>query len=202
MDLLGNFRPEDLAKVKNLEKQILFALAASLTAAAQAGQAAAIAAIQQTFTVRTSWFEKGNRFGIKVQPAKRDNLVATISTRAWWLADHESGQNRDPRRNFIAVPTDAVKRSKRDLITASTRRKLLDPGNQNVFRLETRKGLVLATRTKQGKGSKLQVLFGLEPEVHIKKQSTFFDPIQKTVQQTFPEIFPQKLKQAISTAKS
>ena len=191
--------PPKLTGLDEFPRKVAFVTAVALTKTAQEAQSASIAKIQQEFTVRTKWYEKSNKFGVKVKPATKDNLAATISTQAWWLVDHERGGERLPSKKYIAIPTDKVKRSKRDLITQATRRKLLNPLNPQVFPLRTKAGvLLLAQRIKRGRGG-LAVLFAMKLKVRIEKQSTFNEPVEAALRDKFAEIYRAKFNEEVKS---
>lgn len=188
-----------LIGLEEFPRKVAFVTAYALTKTAQEAQAASVAKITETFTIRTKWYEKSNKFGVKVKPATKDNLVATISTQAWWLADHERGGERMPSKKYIAIPTDKVKRSKRDLITKATRQKLLNPSNPKVFKVISRKGPVLLERIKAGQKTKTRVLFGLETVVRIKKESTFYEPVEDVLRTKFSQIYRAKFDEEVNS---
>ena len=110
----------------NLEKQFRFALASTLTAVAKEAQKEVVKAIDNrqggAFTVRNNWTAQSNKFGVKVQPATKTDLSATVGTAADWLIPHEEGEDKTPTKGkHIAVPTKRVRRTKRDIISRAQR---------------------------------------------------------------------------------
>lgn len=159
-------------------QNINFGTAMGLTKTAKEGQAAVKGALKATFTLRGSWYEASNKFGIRIKPAKRDDLSAEVRTNADWLEPHETGKDKTARGGSVAVPTDQVRRNKRAIIPRAQRPKGL---TGKAFKLMTRRGPVLAQRMKSGKRKGLVILYGLEQRVKIRKQSTFYEPIKKVV---------------------
>lgn len=185
---------KNIRKLFNLDKQIIFAAAQSLTEVAKESQTAVIADIEQTFTTRGKWYLPSNKFGIRVKAAKKNDLTSEVKTAADWLALHETGGTKTPQGKHLAVPTDNVRRTKRQIITRSQRPKNL----KRSFVIQTASGPVLFQR--RGK-KKIVAVYDLEPKVKIKKESTVIEPTRRTVQQRFDAIFEKNLAKAVQTAK-
>lgn len=185
---------KDIRKLFNLDKQIIFAAAQSLTAVAKEAQTDVIATIEKTFTTRGRWYLPSNKFGIKIKAARKDDLSAEVKTAADWLKLHETSGVKTPQGNNLAVPTENVRRTKRQIITKSQRPRNL----KRAFVINTRSGPVLFQRKNK---KTIVALYNLEPRVPIKKASTVIEPTTKTVQQRFDHIFGEKLANAVRTAK-
>lgn len=182
----------------NLAKQVTFALVSTLTALAREAQAASIASIESTFTVRNNWDKPSNAMGIKALPATKTDLTSAVATRADWL--HEEARTKEPLRagGQLAIPTAEVRRTKRDIIQRSQRPKALAG---KAFRLKTRNGPVLAYRKGRGKNKQLVVLYRLKPSARIRKQSTLVEPTVKVFEKRFDKVFEQQVRRALATAK-
>jgi hypothetical protein len=178
-------------------RNINFGTAVGLTQTAKDGQAAVIGALKGTFTLRGRWFEQNMRHGIKITPAKRDKLVAEVKTLADWLEPHETGKDKTPRGRHVAVPSENVRRNKRLIIPRGQRPKNL----KDAFVIETQHGPVLARRVKRGKNKGLQLLYGLERKVRIRKRSTFYEPIDKAVRRNLNRNVAAGIRKALLTMK-
>lgn len=182
-----------------INKQLDFGTAVGLTRNAKRGQDAVWTALRGNFTLRGNWFQQQNRFGIKVKPATKTDLKSAVMTNADWLIPHEEGKDKSPQSGSnIAVPTDQVRRNKRLIIPRGQRPKGL---NVKAFVLQTKHGPVLAQRITRGPRKGIIVLYGLERKVHIKKQSTFYEPIQNTVKRFLNHDITQGIDYALKTAK-
>jgi hypothetical protein len=184
----------------DVAKQFTFALAAALTATAKEAQSVVIADIEGTFTVRTNWDRPSNAMGIKVLPATKDDLSAALVTRADWLQLHESGGDKIPAGEFIAVPTSNVRRTKRDIIRKSQRPRALRADRTVVLPLKNGEKMIFQ-RVGKGKNSKLVAMYRLIPRANIKEQSTFLAPAVQVYEKRFAIILEEKLKLAIATAR-
>jgi hypothetical protein len=185
---------DNIKKLFNLDKQIIFAAAQSLTQVAKESQTAVIADIEHTFTTRGKWYLPSNKFGIRVKPARKTDLTAEVKTAADWLALHETGGTKTPQGQHLAVPTDNVRRTKRQIITRSQRPRNL----KRSFVIQTAHGPVLFQRKNK---KTIVALYDLEPRVKIKKESTVIAPTIETVQKRFDAIFEKNLANAVKTAK-
>jgi len=169
-----------------------------LTNTAKEGQAAVVSALKGTFTLRGNWWQQSNRFGIRIKPAKKNDLQAEVRTNADWLEAHETGKDKSAKGGNVAVPTDQVRRNKRLIIPRGQRPKGL---GAKAFVLQTKHGPVLAQRISRGPRKGLVVLYGLERTVKIKKQSTFYEPIQKVVKRRLTENVRKGIAHAFATAR-
>jgi len=191
--LKSNFSAQQMAK------QTIFATAVALTNTAKDAQADVLSTLDKTFTLRGKWFAPSNKFGIKIKTARKDDLQSAVFTDADWLITHETGEDKLPRGNSLAIPTDNVRRNKRDMIIKSNR-----PRNvKNSFVLVSKKTghKILFTRKGRGKNKKLVALYNLTTKVHIRKQSTVIEPIQKTVEKMLFKNYEIALRRALATAK-
>jgi hypothetical protein len=190
---------------EKIAKNINFGVALGLTDTAKEGQRASQGALKGTFTLRGPWWQQPNKYGIKVKPAKRDDLSAEIRTNADWLEPHETGQDKRARGGRVAVPTENVRRNKRQIIAKANRPSALR--GKKTFVAKTSKGDVLLQRFARkigmynGKPTRLKVLYGLEQSVRIRRQSTFFDPIDKVVRRRLNLNVNRGLARAFATMK-
>jgi hypothetical protein len=191
---------QGLEKLDAKPKQIRFALAQALTKTAKEGQTAVLNALGDTFTLRGNWAQPSNKFGIRIKSAKKDDLTAEIKTAADWLKLHETGGEKTSRTGGnIAVPTENVRRNKREIIVKSQRPNALR--GKKTFVLETSRGRVLFLRKGTGKKSKIVALYNLEKRVSIKKVSTFYEPIRRVVETNIADNFQTAYQNALATAK-
>lgn len=179
-------------------KQINFGTALGLTNTAKEGQKAVMKSLGDTFTLRGQWFAQSNKYGIRIKMARRDDLSAEIKTAADWLAIHEKGGDKTPRSgSSIAVPTAEVRRNKRMIIAKAQRPNALR--DKRTFVLNTKNGRVLFQRKFKGKRSKIVALYNLEPRVKVKKQSTFYEPIQEVVKKKLKDNIRDGIAKAFAT---
>lgn len=185
-----------------ITKQINFGTALGLTNTAKEGQKAVMKSLGDTFTLRGQWFQQSNKFGIRIKMAKRDDLSAEIKTAADWLEIHEKGGIKTGRGGHdLAIPTADVRRNKRDIIARANRPRALRE-KKGIFILQTKNGRVLFQRKGKGKNSKIIALYNLEPKATIKKQSTFYEPIQEVVKTRLKDNIRNGIAKAFATGGS
>jgi hypothetical protein len=180
----------------NLVKQVTFALAQTLTAVMKDAQAEVNSDIERTFTVRNGWNRPSNAMGIKVQPATKSDLSAALVTRADWLIPHETGEDKVPDGNALAVPGRNVRRTKRDIIQRSQRPKALR-GKRDVVLPLRGGGLGLFQRKGKGRNGRLVFLYTLAKRARIRKQPTVIEPTIKVAEKKFDKLFYANLKKAL-----
>jgi len=188
----------NLPSAEKIMKNIDFGTAKGLTKTAKQGQSAVVDALQSNFTLRGTWFNQNMRHGIKITPARKDKLQSSVHTLADWLEPHETGKDKTPRGGNLAVPTDQVRRNKRSIIPKGQRPRGLAA---KAFVLQTKKGPVLAQRLIKGKRKGLIILYGLEPQVKIKKRPTFRVPIEKVVKSNLKSNIAEGINDAIRTMR-
>lgn len=184
---------------EKMEKQIRFGTAVGLTRTAQDAQGAVVERLKDQFTLRNKWFEKSNRFGIKVRAAKPAAMEAEVYTLADWLPIHEEGGDKRPQRRFVAVPTSNVRRTKKGII-----RKALRPKNLvRSFLITTKKNNVPIIFQRRGKGAKSDIfaMYVLRPFTKIRKAGTFLAAASKKIREVRDEHVRKEIAKAIASIK-
>lgn len=179
-------------------KQIKFGTAVGLTRTVQAAQTAVVDKLRDSFTLRNRWFEKGNRYGIKIKPAKVSAMEASVYTAADWLEIHEEGGDKRPRNRFVAVPTENVRRSKKGIIRRNQRPRNL----VNSFLITTKTGnTILYQRKGTGKKSRLLAMYVMVPSAKIAKMGTFFEAAKREIAGRQDAIIRAEIDKAIANIK-
>lgn len=196
--------------VRKIAKNVRFGVAVGLTKTAKDAQSDAIKSIEKEFTTRGRWYAPSNKFGVKITAAKRDKHESAVHTAADWLIPHENGGAKLPRGGRFAVPTDNVRRNKRQIIPKTQR----PQGLKGTFVLQTKRGPVLFQRVyanKAGKyttrklktrrGTRLVALYGLERSVQIRRRPTFFEPVRRSVNKNIRTRVREGIAHALATMK-
>ena len=183
----------DLKGLLSFGRQMEFAAATALTAAAQGAREAAVEEVESAFDNRSDWYLPQRPSGVHVTPATRDSLSAEVEAPGF-LEKHERGGTHTPERGgALAVPTANVRTGPGGSVPRSRR-----PGSlTGAFVLPTRTGPVLFERGADGP----RALYGLERSVVIEKHSVLYEPARRVVEERFAEIFGAKLRRALETAK-
>lgn len=204
-------RPPSAEKIA---KNINFGVASGLTQTAKEGQEAVKGALRGTFTLRGGWFEQQNKFGIKVKPAKRDDLSAEIRTNADWIEKQKKGGNISGSQNvrtfhytfegtrYIAEPSRELrpKGSKKVIGRAQWPSRLRRKKGTFVIKTRGRKIPLLMSRFAPGK-SGVAAMYILRRAVTIKPVDTFYDPITKVVRRRGEENIRRGIARALATMK-
>lgn len=203
-------RPPSAAKIiKNMN----FGIAVGLTETAKQGQRAVQGSLKSSFTLRGGWTDQSNKFGIKIKPAKRDDLTAEVRTNADWIEKQKKGgsvSGTKPGRTFkyryggetyIARPTrelrpkGSTKVLKREVWPSTLRKK------KGTFVIKAKSGsLLLMNRFADGPGG-LTSLYILDPVITIKPVDTFEEPITKVVNRRLTANIEAGLKRAFATMR-
>lgn len=183
----------NLKAVLSLDRQLEFAAATALTAAAQESQAAAVEEIEGSFTNRSDWYRPDRPSGVHIKPATRDRLEAEVEAPGFLEKHERGGRHTSERGGLLAVPTANARPNPRAPIPRSRLPRNVAGG----FVLRTRKGPVLFERGPSG----IRALYGLERSVVIEQHSVLFEPTRRVVEEGFGEIFGSKLVRALETAK-
>lgn len=216
----------DVKAVISLEKQILFAAKQAVIGVAQESQGVVIDAIKRDFTVRGTWYEPSQRFGVHVRFSKsRDDLSATVESGADWLVEHELGEDKTPDKHdgHLTVPH-AARPSKYSVVPTSMKARRILP---NASLLGSGKLVLTSARPSKSQGKRqpkfketpfflnkagtaiyerldnrrLLLVYTLTEQSHIRKDSTVVEPTIRTVELRVGPIFSEKLEAAIKTAK-
>lgn len=182
-----------------MARQLPFATAVALTKTAQEGQKEVVDTLDDKFTIRTGWAKPSNKFGIKIKAAKKTNLVAEAGTDADWLEKFETGKDKLPRGNNLAIPTANVRRTKKDLIRRAQRPNALR--SKRTFVLKTKSGNVLFQRKFKGKRSQIVALYNLEKRARIRRNSPVYQPVKNIVARNLGRNFTRAFADALRTAK-
>lgn len=198
-------------------KQIQFATAKSLTKTAQEVQQAVRADMPQRFTIRRQWVVKG----IRIVPATKTNLTATVYSKDPFMERQEAGglkfgspgggdfssaslpqtggRRARPAMGRVAVPTNKVLRSKSEIIRKSDLPQGL--GAKGFVIGKPGDTQYLARRFAKGKRAGLQLLYVLKRSTKVKPRLGLREIGERVVQNRFGEIFSEALEQAIATAR-
>jgi hypothetical protein len=189
----------------DFDKQTRFALASALTLTAKEAQAASIREIEGSFTIRTNWDKPSNIFGVRVQPATKQNLVAIVGTAADWLEKfmrHPEGVVVDlPQGKYFAIPTKNARRTKRDIIQKGQRPLALLGKRDFIIKTKNKGILVLFQRRGRGRNSQMIAMYVLYPARKIHEKDVLFGPTQRVFEKRFADILAVQLQKAFATAR-
>ena len=188
-----------LAKLRSITEaqQMRFATAKALTSTAYAVQREVKANMPSRFTLRRNWIVQG----IRVERATKQNLEAMVYSRDKFMRLQEEGGGKNPARNYIAVPTRAVKRTKTDIIRKSDRPAALGD-KAEVVDYNGHKWLALKKARKgANKGGQLRLLYLLVPRAQIDQRLGLNKDGQRVARAVFRAELQKALADAVRTAR-
>lgn len=186
--------------LRQVKKQMPFALSKALNDTANAAQKDVRASLAQHFTLRRKAFientiyrKPGEDFatkrsfvaGLRVNPA-RDVLLK-----------HEDGGAKTPiSGRALAIPLSGTRRNKADIVTRSQRPNALR-GKPGVFRVKD----MLFKRTGKGARRKLLALFLFRRSVPIKPRLGFEATSERTIERQWVPIAENAIERALATMR-
>jgi len=192
---------QNINRLLNLDKQLVFAAAKTLTQIAKQGQTAAVKEIQKVLKPRTPWYLPQNALGVHIKMATRGDLSSEVKSSADFLAKLKRGETHVPSagRSSVAVPTRAIRPTGREVIRAGQRpRSLIGKG---AFIVTARTGQRLLVRRRGLRPGDLEVLYVLKPSTRRPKKDPMTRAVRQTVTQRFGPTFAQNFADAIKTAR-
>lgn len=193
------------------------ATALALTKTVQDSQTEVQKELPRLFTIRGPWWEKTNKFGIKIKAAdkKAIPITAEIGTDADWLELHEGGGIKQRKntaafrkaaaantnesfqrlvsgKNLIAIPTQNVRRTKRQIIQKSQKPSSL----KKAFAVTTKRGNILILN-RANKRSKPLPMYLLRKTAKISNESAVIEPTIKVVAKNINKNFNAALDKVL-----
>jgi hypothetical protein len=192
------------AKLANTVKQTTFAASQALNLdGAPAAQRTLLKGYEDRFTLRQPQFFKIH--GARITRSTKANLVAEVGTtdKAKFLGKHVAGGEFGPAdgKGKIAIPTDNVRRNKRDLIPGSQRpRALIAAGG---FFKGPKSGLSqLAKAVGRGKARAVRTYYLMVSRIRVKPiLRPVIEQAAKDGVKAATEAFPKRFQDAMRTSK-
>lgn len=177
-------------------EQFRFAVAKALTATARDVQAEVKGNMPSRFTLRRQWIVNG----IRIQPANKYNLESVVFSRDKFMGLQEFGGPKDPRGNYLAVPTSMVRRTPKQLIKKADRPSQLGD-KVSVVDYQGRKYLALKNPRKGANGQMLRFMYLLIPRAQINERLGLREDGQRVARQRFGPNLLDAIEYAMRTAR-
>lgn len=176
-------------------KQVPFATARALTWTAQDAQKDIQGKIKSIFNVTRKWWLKQQATGIKIKPAKKDNLKSSVYTDAYFAELQEEGGTRKPHKSGkLTIPTKKVPKSRRK---AGGAKQMLQ--SDKVF--ATERGIYRRKGGKKRKNQKRELLYHKAASAKVSPRFGFMRMAEKVAKTKFSSNFWKSFKKAIKTAR-
>ena len=188
-----------MAQLKSLAEasQFKFAVAKALTQTAYEVQAEVKRNMPGRFTLRRQWIVQGMR----VERATKTDLVATVYSRDKFMGFQEFGGPKSPLRNYIAVPTKAVRRTKTQMISKADRPKSLGD-KVEIVEVNGDKYLALKKRNRVGaSGNKLRLLYLLIPRAQMHERLMLRQDGERIARARFLPNLQRAIDEAVRSAR-
>nr|CRH06049.1 Conserved protein of unknown function [Candidatus Magnetococcus massalia] len=182
----------------NITKQARYATALALTRTVQDTQAEVRRRLPERFTIRTGWVAKG----IRVKPAKKSNLQASVRVLDPFMALQETGgTKRSHSGDALGVPVGARPNPKSVTRPGKFPSALLKKPNYFIAPLHNDSSTHAVWRRGGRKGRKLKMMYRFVDRVEIKPRFGFMETVKEVVEARFQENFERAVKEALSTAR-
>ena len=178
--------------------QVPFATAVTLTRTVQAAQKEIQEQIPNRFNVTKKWWLKQQPTGVKIKPATKRQLWASVFTKAYFAPLQEEGGTKRPTKSSkLAVPTANVR--------AKKRRKSGGVGEvinrPKTFFGKTKNGKTALYHRRTKKPYPIELLYVFSPTAHIKRRFKFKKTAFAVAKKQFSRIFTRELIKAIRSAR-
>ncbi|ABK43758.1 hypothetical protein Mmc1_1247 [Magnetococcus marinus MC-1] len=181
----------------NLAKQVRYATAVALTRTAQDAQAEVRRRLPERFTIRTGWVAKG----IRIKPAKKSDLQASVRVLDPFMAMQETGgSKRSQTGDALGVPVGARPNPKSVTRPGKFPGALLKKPNHFIAPLHDDPSTYAVWRRSGRKGRKLKMMYLFADRVEIKPRFGFMDTVKAVVEARFQENFGRAMEEAFSTS--
>lgn len=184
------------SNVSNINKQLAFGISKGINKLAEHIRDSELQAAKNTFSLRGSWYQPRSKFGFNVKPSTKNNLTAEIYTKADWLERHAVGGIKTAK-GMIAIPTQFVRRNKKDVINKANR----PMGIKGAVKVTFKTGQQAIVKAYKADGKKLVVLYWLEKQAKIKKVYDFNDIGRKVFDRNASKYVSDGIAEAIRTAR-
>lgn len=187
-----------LRKLKSISErqQFAFATARALTQTAAQVQAEVKKNMPSRFTLRRQWIVQG----IRIERATKQNLTATVYSRDKFMGLQEMGGPKSPLRNFLAIPTSMVRRTKTDMVRKSDKPRALGD-KAEIVEVKGRKYLALKKPRKGANGKRLRLLYLLVPRAKIAPRLKLGEDGVRVARAQFVANLERALEDALRSAR-
>lgn len=200
LDLDLEFDDRSFRLIRAAPDQARFACARALTRTATDAQKEVRAEIPRRFRLRRRWIVQG----IRTERATKNELVAKVVSRDWFMKFQEEGGTRRPQASKrMVVPVDDRTRARR---LKNRKQNRADDragamGYKGAFYVRFKDGHEAIAKRRGKKRFPLVILYHLEPKVETPARFEMTDTVRETAYRRFNENFRFAMDQAVRTAR-
>lgn len=181
--------------------QLPFAAARALTWTGQDAQKEVKRQLPQRFELRNNWTEKG----IRIKPAKKNLMEASVFTKDDWMFLQEEGGIKVPSGKRLAIPSDEWRREggQRGVIKGKNRPKALinamkkSNSGTRAFIATMPDGTEGIFKRRSGQRLPLDMLYVLIPDAHVGERFAFEETVVTTARERLSRNFSISLADAL-----
>ena len=182
----------------SLEKQVRFAAAVALTRTVKDSQEEVRRQLPERFTIRTGWVAKG----IRIKPARKNNLEASVRVLDDFMALQETGGlRRSLSGEALAVPVGARPTPRSVTRPSKFPGRLLQKPRHFIASLPDEPQTHGVWRRGGRKGRKLKLMYVFADKVRLEPRFDFMETVKAVVEARFQENFDQALNEALASAR-
>ena len=196
-----------ISQLKSLteREQFRFSVAKALTATAADVQQEVRKNMPSRFIIRRQWVVNG----IRITPATKAVLQSVVYSRDYFMDIQEFGGTKKPLRNYLAIPTSLVRRTKTGLVAEASKPKAMGDklgvveynGNKYLALKKGIKSRFGESKGKRGGDLRLRFMYLLVPRAHIKERLGLGKDGARIARQQFVSNLRDALDQAVKTAR-
>lgn len=170
-----------------------FAVARALTLTAKEIQTEVRNNLPSRFTLRRESFIKQ---GIQIKPATKESLEALVFSRDDFMGLQETGGQKNPLGNYLAIPTSLVRRTPKDVIRKADRPKSLGD-KAGIVEVKGNLYLALKKPRRTANGQQLRLLYLLIPKATLKERLGLARDAKRVARERFGPLLREALAQAV-----
>lgn len=198
-----NILDDAIAGLTKFKSQLPFAMSLAVNNTAKLVQYFEVSSqLPSKLTLRNQWFKPGSRFGINIKFSNKENLTATVGSRAWWLQLPEFGGTKTPKAGgrFVLTPDSSIRQTSKTLVPKSLKpKKILANKKSEAFLIKSGDKEILFQRTGPGR-NELKPLYYGKPSTQVAPRLSFESSAREKVREVYATEFQKAFKQAVSSA--
>ena len=184
--------------IHQLSKQSKYAAAVALTRTAKDAQEEVRRQLPERFTIRTGWVGKG----IRIKPARKDGLEASVRVMDDFMALQETGgSKRSSSGESLAIPFGARPNPRSVTRPGKFPGALMAKPRHFIAAFHDDPQTHAVWRRSGRQSRKLNLMYVFSDRVEIKPRFRFLETVQAVVEARFAENFRDAMQEALASAQ-